>query len=796
MKRLVFTLVIVLAIVITAMAQPPQAFKYQAVVRDNNGDIIQNQNVSLRISIHDGYSTGTVIYQEIHSAITNQFGLVSVDVGTGTPVTGYFSSIDWANGSKYLETELDPAGGSNYTSMGTTQLLSVPYALYSGNTANGDNLGNHIATQNINLNGHMLTGNGSIYLNQAPEDGLNIYKAGNPSTFSTNNLNNGLEIDGAEGSGVYIGQSDNDGIHIRRVGNTPSFWSGDPDNSGLEIETTEGNGIYIGHSYKNGMQIGGAEKNGILIDKCDEDGVKVSSTGPTAFYPSADTNGFEIGGTVGNGVYVGIAHKDGLHVHMAGNIENLYESDFNNGLEIEGAEGYGVFVGNTDKTGVYVNNAEEDGIVINSVGNPAGGSISPSHNGVEIQGVAGNGVFVGNAGGSGLNVDYAGDCGVDITNAEFNGLMVGYAGSDGLYIQSADDDGVSVYSASDNGVEISTAGNNGLYLGHSIGDGIHIVKAGNPSFNTYSNSYSDGIEIEGAQGNGVIVGNTELNGLSVIRAAQDGLHMFRIGNQGSSYPDSYNDGIEIEGVEGNGLYVGVGGHNGAFIYSVSQDGIYVNSAGDDGVQVQDATWYGFWANGVGHAAFDGSTNNASNEWGLYTPDKVHALNVTSKSNSTYGKNIGSESLEPGDIVCIAGGVQQDVLSKEGIPAVNIEKAGKDNSKAVFGVVEYKVVIGEHNKGADMDGQPVIIRQFEHADGNVSPGEYLSVVVFGQAEVNIDSKEPLKAGDALVAGNNGAARKVKTTEINGITIAENTGIIGKVLENSPGKGKTLVFVNCK
>ncbi|OQX78768.1 MAG: hypothetical protein B6D61_04730, partial [Bacteroidetes bacterium 4484_249] len=141
-----FTLIIAIALTLSAFlprqasAQTPQAFKYQAVVRDNAGDILASTGVSLRMSIREGSASGIVIYRETHSATTNQFGLVNIGIGNGTPDIGTFSMIDWGTGTKYLETELDPAGGTNYTTMGTAQLLSVPYALYSENTANGDNL--------------------------------------------------------------------------------------------------------------------------------------------------------------------------------------------------------------------------------------------------------------------------------------------------------------------------------------------------------------------------------------------------------------------------------------------------------------------------------------------------------------------------------------------------------------------------------------------------------------------------------------------------------------------------------
>ncbi|MBN1338669.1 MAG: tail fiber domain-containing protein [Bacteroidales bacterium] len=118
------------------IAQAPQSFKYQTVVRDASGNPMANQNVNLRFSIHDANAAGMVVYSENHAVLTNPFGLVSLNIGEGVPVSGDFSAIDWGTHDKFLEVELDM--GSGYTTMGTSQLQSVPYALFSENTANVD----------------------------------------------------------------------------------------------------------------------------------------------------------------------------------------------------------------------------------------------------------------------------------------------------------------------------------------------------------------------------------------------------------------------------------------------------------------------------------------------------------------------------------------------------------------------------------------------------------------------------------------------------------------------------------
>ena len=117
-------------------AQAPNQFNYQGIARSATGLPIATANIGMRLTIHDGTSTGTVVYQETHNATTNAFGLYNVAIGAGTVVSGTFNSISWGTGSKFLQIELDPAGGTTYTSVGTNQLLSVPYSLYANSSAN------------------------------------------------------------------------------------------------------------------------------------------------------------------------------------------------------------------------------------------------------------------------------------------------------------------------------------------------------------------------------------------------------------------------------------------------------------------------------------------------------------------------------------------------------------------------------------------------------------------------------------------------------------------------------------
>ncbi len=207
MKRLLFVYFAVF-VSVQIFAQTPQRFQYQSVVRDVSGTAMVNQSVSFRISIISGSMTGTVEYAETHTATTNAYGIVTLNVGGGTPVTGTFSSINWGSASHYIKVEADPTGGTTYLDMGTTQLLSVPYALYSENSGNiGDTVwsrsGNNIYNNNSGFVG-IGTNNPLHQLHIYNPAGASSAKIGNTSTNFDNRLFFG------DGSYVYIGEENAD----------------------------------------------------------------------------------------------------------------------------------------------------------------------------------------------------------------------------------------------------------------------------------------------------------------------------------------------------------------------------------------------------------------------------------------------------------------------------------------------------------------------------------------------------------------------------------------------------------
>ena len=130
-------LLILLLFPVIGFGQAPEAFKYQAVIRDGGNLILTDQAVGMRLSIQQGSIGGTSVYTETFTSTSNGYGLVNLEIGTGIS-TDDFAMIDWANGPYFMETAVDLTGGTTYELMGTSQLMSVPYALYAKTSGNGE----------------------------------------------------------------------------------------------------------------------------------------------------------------------------------------------------------------------------------------------------------------------------------------------------------------------------------------------------------------------------------------------------------------------------------------------------------------------------------------------------------------------------------------------------------------------------------------------------------------------------------------------------------------------------------
>ncbi len=185
MKKVIY--IILLLIPIISFSQTPQGFNYQSVVRDASGDILPNTTIGVQFALHQTTVTGTVVYTETHILTTNTYGVMSTVVGQGT-TSDNFTTIDWSSDIYFIETSVDVSGGTAYISMGTSQLMSTPYALMAKNVENGDDLGNHTAIENVQLGGYYISNDGD-------DEGLTIDDEGrvitsNVITLAENEVEN------------------------------------------------------------------------------------------------------------------------------------------------------------------------------------------------------------------------------------------------------------------------------------------------------------------------------------------------------------------------------------------------------------------------------------------------------------------------------------------------------------------------------------------------------------------------------------------------------------------------------
>ncbi len=227
--RKIFTFILFM-FAITTIAQVPQGFNYQAVIRNSSGDIIQDQNVSVRISILQGSTTGNSEYTETHSTQTNAFGLINLIIGQGES-SDNFTTIDWSNLPYYLKIDIDLNDGSGYTEFGTSQLLSVPFAMYAGNTENSDDA-DADPTNELQV---LSISNDTIYLSQGSF--VKLPEASVPQQFSVSEFGDTLYL--SNGNSIVI-----PGISINNY-NYPKLGSFIQDlNIGNYITTNDDNIIY------------------------------------------------------------------------------------------------------------------------------------------------------------------------------------------------------------------------------------------------------------------------------------------------------------------------------------------------------------------------------------------------------------------------------------------------------------------------------------------------------------------------------------------------------------------------
>lgn len=276
MKKITSVLVL-MAFVLLTHAQPA-AFSYQAIARDKIGQPLGNKNIGVRFSILNGSVSGNAVYVETHSTSTNAFGLFFLSVGKGNGSSGAFADIDWANGEKFLKVEIDAGGGSNYQLQNTTQLLSVPYALYAEKTKL--NAGNAISITNGNtISANYLGGTGIAVLGNTISHNL---VGGNAISITGNSIAANYQA----GTGIAIAGNTISGNY--KAGTGIAINNGTISSTGSDSYWLQGTGgIYYPDYVAVGRTSIDQTANASALDVYKE---KTSTVGgPTARFGSNDT---------------------------------------------------------------------------------------------------------------------------------------------------------------------------------------------------------------------------------------------------------------------------------------------------------------------------------------------------------------------------------------------------------------------------------------------------------------------------------------------------------------------------
>lgn len=823
------------------LSQAPEKMSYQAVMRNGSGQLLANQGIAVKVSILQGSPAGAAVYSERLTGNTNANGLISLEIGTGTVLTGTFATIDWPAGSYYLKTETDPAGGTSYTIVGTSQLLSVPYAMYAKSAGGGGgsfaipytNTVNNASTLFSLTNdgdGTSLEGNNNTTTsNIAAVRGVVTNTAPGGFSSAVRGINNGT---GGLGVGVYGSQAGSGwgvygvtpnglGVYGNASANGTGVYANS--NTGTGLTATSNNGIpasvSIFNNANNNVALNASSVgNGTVVNVTTSgNGAGVRSSTGAGFGVHGSTSSQSSAGIVGDNTAAGEAVVGRTTSDIAGAVVGRNDGG-----------GYGVrgFVAtNTSGTGIGVYGQ----VGLNNSTGRAGrfenfNQTNTTGNTFEVE-TNGNGNIPDNTQGNAASflVDNTNSVGAAVRGevntifgnfgaAAIFGISSGTGGRAGLfYASNPSGNGASLIALTDgNGNAITAnAGKDGNGVETNIDGAGNALYAWVPSFSTgragrfeifNENNTSDVVTVT-TIGNG-IAGNFKVDRTTGTSAAVRGEVNSQFANFGTAgiYGISSGTGgfaglFHASNPAGNGpaLIAIADGNGNGITANASNTGDGVETTAD-GTGNAIFAWVPNFGNGRAARFVNFNTANTNPPLTVEThsngsiaifksgnPGTVNVARINSAGRGFFNGGTQSSGADVAEVFDVNGNISQyepgDILVISTSADRTVEKSSTPYSSLVAGVYATK---------------PGVILTEEHIDTDISDKVPMGVIGVIPTKVCLENGK-IKRGDLLVTSSKtGVAMKA---DIKKVKIGQ---VIGKALQDYDQKeiGKIQVLVNIK
>lgn len=459
----------------------------------------------------------------------------------GVPISGGGDSVWTKNGDQvYLNSEYVGIGNTN-PQIGAKLSISATNGAQSGiqidnvtsTSAIKVNSGTAAYEANAtNWGGYFHGNNIALRVEDASTDGIVMDGIGSPSGSIASSVKNGIEIQGTEGSGLWVGQSDSSAIAISRAGNITFDLGFIPGDHGISIGNTHGHGVAVRNALSTGFFVQDAGVHGIMVKNAGINGVQVTS---------AANDGVNVTGAGSDGITVETATKSGVHVLSSGESGVLVDSAGTNGIEVSSSSHNGVLIENARWAGLRIEDSLAQGITVHRSG----------WDGIAINGTGDgyHGLNVSSTGANGdaVHIVNASRDGIRIENATSDGIQIDDAGSDAIEVAGATLSGLRVYNtqygvrsySNDYGVYVSSCPIAGYFQG--TGGGLTSPALRADATNTI-NGIAAHFTNDSADSTVVIENDSGSINAHLIKGFRDGVAMFRVTNMGQAYANSFNSG--------------------------------------------------------------------------------------------------------------------------------------------------------------------------------------------------------------------------------------------------------------